>query len=282
MTTQRNTKLKWLEHNLPEGLVADASWLTRHGYSTSLRSQYVAAGWLEQPARGVYRRPGGPLSWEQVVISLQMLLKRHLAVGGRTALELLGYGHYLRQSVDKVHLYGPEHPPSWLEKLQHDTSFVYHNSRRLFPDEPAPAAGADPDGVSGKDRSDGLAALPYGLAVQRWGHWDWPLALSSPERAILELLDELPNRESFHQADMLIEGLTNLSPRRLQGLLKDCRSVKAKRLFFFFADRHQHAWLKHLDKQAVDLGTGIRQLARGGKLNSAYQITVPEDINAVR
>ncbi len=112
MTTQRNTKLKWLEHNLPEGLVADASWLTRHGYSTSLRSQYVAAGWLEQPARGVYRRPGGPLSWEQVVISLQMLLKRHLIVGGRTALELQGYGHYFRQSADEVHLYGPEHPPA--------------------------------------------------------------------------------------------------------------------------------------------------------------------------
>ena len=38
------------------------------------------------------------------------------------------------------------------------------------------------------------------------------MILSSPERAILELLDELPKRESFHQADMLMEGLTNLRP----------------------------------------------------------------------
>ena len=55
---------------------------------------------------------------------------------------------------------------------------------------------------------------------------------------MLELLDELPERETFHQVDMLMEGLTNLSPRRLQKLLADCRSVKVKRLFFFFADRH--------------------------------------------
>ena len=39
--------------------------------------------------------------------------------------------------------------------------------------------------------------------------------LSSPERASLELLDEVPQPESFHQADVLMEGLRNLSPRRL-------------------------------------------------------------------
>jgi Transcriptional regulator, AbiEi antitoxin N-terminal domain len=111
MTKQKETKLKWLEHNLPDGLIADASWLAEHGYSTSLRTQYVAARWLEQPARAVYRRPGGPLTWEQVVISLQMLLGQPYAVGGRTALELQGYTHYLRHETHEVHLYGPERPP---------------------------------------------------------------------------------------------------------------------------------------------------------------------------
>jgi len=46
---------------------------------------------------------------------------------------------------------------------------------------------------------------------QPWGQWDWPLTLSSPERAVLELMDELPKRESFHQVDMLMEGLTSLN-----------------------------------------------------------------------
>src|ERR1700679_4077520 len=95
MTEQNTGKLNWLEHHLPEGLVADAAWLTRHGYSTSLRSQYVASGWLEQPTRGTYRRMRGSLTWQQVIISLQTLLGKTLTVGGRTALELQGFAHYL-------------------------------------------------------------------------------------------------------------------------------------------------------------------------------------------
>ena len=85
---------------------------------------------------------------------------------------------------------------------------------------------------------------------QSWGHWKYPLTVSTPERAILELLNEVPRRETFHQADVLMEGLRNLSPRRLQALLADCRNVKVKRLFFWFAERHNHAWLQKLDRPA--------------------------------
>ncbi|MGV7219042.1 AbiEi antitoxin N-terminal domain-containing protein [Bradyrhizobium sp. UFLA05-112] len=31
--------------------------MTAHGYSTSLRSQYVSSGWLVQPTRGTFKRP---------------------------------------------------------------------------------------------------------------------------------------------------------------------------------------------------------------------------------
>ena len=102
--------------------------------------------------------------------------------------------------------------------------------------------------------------------------------MSSTERAFLELLDELPDRESFHQVDMLAEGLTNLSPTRLQFLLGQCRSVKVKRLFFFFADRHRHAWRTRLDASDFDLGAGKRALVPGGRLSTDYNITVPEDL----
>ncbi|MDC7785378.1 type IV toxin-antitoxin system AbiEi family antitoxin domain-containing protein [Rhodoplanes sp. TEM] len=277
MATHFAGKLNWLERSLPEGLVVDAGWLTAHGYSTSLRSKYVRAGWLEQPARGVYRRPRGSLSWQQVVVSLQTLLGRSLLVGGRTALDLQGYAHYLPHAVTEVHLYGPEAPPGWLDKLPLDTRFVHHNDRRLF---------GDAVGRRGPGRLDwsGSAPLdPHGhWTVQPWGQWDWPLTLSTPERAVLELLDELPDRESFHQVDMLMDGLSTLSPRRLQALLTECRSVKVKRLFFFFADRHRHAWLGRLDKDAVSLGEGKRSLVKGGKLDRTYQITVPGDLNGVR
>jgi hypothetical protein len=104
--------------------------------------------------------------------------------------------------------------------------------------------------------------------------------MSTPERAILELLNEVPQRETFHQADMLMDGLRNLSPRRLQTLLVECRSVKVKRLFLWFAERHHHAWLHKLDRRRIDLGHGKRMLVRGGKLDKKFNITVPGTLDA--
>ena len=281
MTEQTGGKLNQLERLLPEGLLVDAAWLSEHGYSTSLRSQYVSAGWLEQPIRQVYRRKRGSLGWEQVAISLQTLLHENLTVGGRTALELQGFAHYLTQETKEVHLYGPKHPPSWLGKLAVGAAFVYHNSQRLFRSA-AKTPRAQPTLAPAVSDSQDTTPLPADLVAEPWGQWGWKLTLSSPERALLELLDELPGRESFHQVDKLVEGLANLSPRRLEKLLLDCRNIKVKRLFFFFADRHQHAWLKRINKDAIDLGRGKRMLVRGGKLNAAYQITVPEDIDAIQ
>jgi hypothetical protein len=289
MGTQRGSKLNQLQHDLPEGLLVDASWLERQGYSRALRSKYVAHAWLEQVARSVYRRPtasmpdtnknGKGLRWQHVVVSLQMVLKCKLVVGGRTALELQGFAHYLGPSeFVEVHLYGDDRPPSWVGKLKLDTQFVFHNARRLFKNQ------APGHAVAGVDlRSQlhtGARSLDGGFVLQPWGQWDWPLTLSAPERAILELLDEVPQRETFHQADMLMEGLRTLSPKRLQKMLVECRSVKVKRLFLWFAERHNHPWLKQLHRADIGLGTGKRMLQRGGKLDPKFNITVPENLDA--
>jgi hypothetical protein len=277
MAGQQTQHLNLLEKQLPEGLVVTSSWLRRHGYSRQLLSHYVRSGWLRQPTRGVYQRPRGSLSWQQVVVSLQTVLKEPLVVGGRTALELQGYAHYLRQTMKEVHLYGAEPPPTWLQKLPAKVRFIYRNSRKLFP--------AEVDKRLFRNLLKDLNAQPNAEAdfvVQPWGQWDWQIVMSSPERAVLELLDELPARETFEQVDKFMEGLSNLSPQRLQKLLTRCQSIKVKRLFFFFADRHQHAWLKRIDRAAVNLGKGKRVLAKGGKLDRAYQITVPEGLDAVQ
>ena len=271
------SKLNLLQHQLPEGFLADAAWLERRGYSSSLRSQYVKSGWLNQPARRVYRRSHGPLTWEQVVTSLQVLLDYPVTVGGRTALEGLGLGHYLSGTVREVHLYGPTRPPAWLDELPVDTKFRWHNSRRLFPNEEVPERNIDLPDYS-EIRSN---LLPGPFMVQHGGRVTWPMRYSTPERAILEWLDELPDHESFHQVDAIMEGLANLRPGQLQKLLEDCASVKVKRLFFFFADRHRHAWLPKLDKSLIDLGSGKRVLVKGGKLDSTYHITVPAELYGV-
>ena len=171
--------------------------------------------------------------------------------------------------------------PSWLNELHTDATFTYHNSRKLFLKEPT-VSGLGWLSSNLTPESAGADAKQDSFTVQRWGQWDWPLWVSTPERAVLELLDELPERESFHQVDKLFEGMPNLSPRRLQKLLTDCKNVKVKRLFFFFADRHKHAWLKRLEKGAIDLGKGKRSLVKGGKFDPTYQITVPEDLDGVQ
>ncbi len=283
MGIQIQEKLNSLQRSLPEGLIVDAAWLERHGYSRALRKKYVARGWLDQVVRGVYRRPAPKLMedagqeslrWQSVVISLQTLLGRPYTVGGRTALELQGFAHYLSGRHREIHLYGVGKPPGWLSKPHLENQFLLHNADRLFRRDARRSRGSK----SGADTRNNFLLSSY--IRQPWGQWEWPLTLSSPERAILELLDEVPQYETFHQADVLMEGLRNLSPRRLRTLLVACRSVKVKRLFLWFAERHQHAWLKNLDRKDVDLGHGKRMLVRGGKLDPKFNITVPESIDA--
>lgn len=267
-----------LDRLLPEGLIVDTTWLNENGYYNSLRNKYVASGWLERVARRVYRRPRGELDWQLVVLSLQTLLDYQLVIGGRTALNMQGYEHYVSQAQREVHLYGVTKPPAWLGELKVGVHFVYHNAERLFEHASIYSNKMQKTGDGGlidQRAGVGFVELPF-------GHWNWPLRASTPERAILEVIEELPKNESFHQVDMLMEGLTTLRPRHLQRLLEDCRSVKAKRLFFFFADRHRHAWLERINRKTIDLGSGTRSLVKGGRYEPEYKITVPEELYGLR
>lgn len=274
MAIQTKRKLNQLYGDLPEGLLADAAWLEREGYYRSLRSQYVASGWLRQPVRGVFSRSRGEeIEWEQVIVSLQSLMGYGASIGGRTALELQGFAHYLSRSQPHVHLYTHEKLPAWLHKLPIQTHFITHNVQRLlpysWPEQDLPAL---------ESRATESDMLPGALRTIRWGQWKWPIVISTPERAYLELLDELPNNETFHMADVIMEGLVTISPRRMQNLLKEITSIKVKRLFFFFADRHQHQWLKRIERDKIDLGSGKRMLIKGGKFDPIYSITVPAEM----
>lgn len=268
MGIQRHAKLKHLQQVLPEGLPVDSDWLQKHGYSRQLIAKYARHGWLTSPVRGVYRRDSAlvdPKSWEPVVISLQALLELPVVVGGRTALELQGLSHYLSMSAtSEVHLYSSETPPSWVNRLPLKQRFIFH-STLLF-------KGRDGTIEKGKDYQSA------NFAEHKWGATEMAIIVSTPERAILEVIDELPTKETFHQVDMLIEGLSNLRPKVLNTLLSNCRSIKTKRLFLWFARRHNHNWLKAIDIEKIDVGKGKRMIVPGGKLDPKYLITVPEDL----
>ena len=279
MAIQNTGKLNRLEQLLPEGLLVDASWMEKHGYSRALRSQYVANGWLVQPVRSTYCRPRGPLSWEQVVISLQTLLHYPVSVGGRTALDQQGYTHYLYHQQLPVHLYTDAKLPAWLSKLPNMPELIIHNRSRLLPEV---FDYRDLLTLKIDYAKEPKLSLPGSLKIDPWGQWHWPLVISTPERAILEVIDDLPKHISFDMVDKYMEGLPILRPRQMQSLLEETRSIKVKRLFFYFADRHRAQWLDRIDRARIDLGKGKRMIAKGGKLDPKYQITVPEEMDALQ
>ncbi len=266
MNPQRTPRLKPLLDTVPPGFMVDTPWIKARGLDSKSIHDYVARGWLERVVRGVYRRPlpAGALGddeepWAIPLLSLQWLMKYAVHLGGESALDMAGYAHDLRLGGrPRVHFHGEV--PSWLKRLPMQTEIVVHR-HTLFGDDPLGIDGASLGAAGSRPRVD---------------VWGWHLKTSSPERAILEALDELPRNTTFESLDKVFEGLVSLRPRRLMALLKACRSVKVRRLFFVFADKHQHAWRKHLDASRIDFGSGPRALAHGGRLHPAYRIYVPE------
>lgn len=268
MDGRHQSKLKLLLQTVPPGFLVNTAWMKRHAISRQSVSAYVKQGWLERVTQGVYRRPLSPADplavteWKLPLLSAQWIMGHKFHVGGMSALKLRGHLHYLQLGEDTpIHLYGAD-TPLWLAKLRTDVRFVrrsdspFANMTGVEDSEFSLSAGAD------------VALSP----------WRWPVRMSSPERAILEALDELPNHESFHAIDVVFESLVNLRPKMLVTLLTECRSVKVKRLFFVYADKHAHAWRKHIDVSKVDMGRGDRALTPGGRLHPAYHITVPADL----
>ncbi|MDR0969832.1 MAG: type IV toxin-antitoxin system AbiEi family antitoxin domain-containing protein, partial [Lentimicrobiaceae bacterium] len=104
------------------------------------------------------------------------------------------------------------------------------------------------------------------------------MKISSPARAMMECLYLCPNQFPLQEAYELMEGLPTLRPVQIQSLLEDCKSVKVKRLFLYFAERANHAWLKHIDVSRIDLGKGDRSLATDGTYISKYHLVLPKEL----
>ncbi|MCC6615404.1 MAG: type IV toxin-antitoxin system AbiEi family antitoxin [Anaerolineae bacterium] len=281
MGSEKFSKLNALQADLPSGLLASAAWLRKKGYSDQLLRKYKQGKWLERPARGVYHRPGLPLKWQSVVASPAREMDPPPHIGGITAIELQGRAHFVPLGKDRpVHLWGEARLPSWVNALPGLPRFVFHKDS-LFKSADAGRVATVPVAKEQGGPFDTLSndALRGGLDVLRWGEWDWELPISTLERAILEVLDDVPQHETVEHAKLLLENLRALSPRRLSVLLEDCASIKVKRLFLALAERQNHAWFEALDLGRVTLGAGKRVLEPGGKYDAKYRITLPRDID---
>ncbi|MDR5886525.1 type IV toxin-antitoxin system AbiEi family antitoxin domain-containing protein [Vreelandella janggokensis] len=269
MSEQKSSKLNQLLASLGDSDLVSSRWLQAHGYSRSLVARYVSSGWLVSPARGVYLRKGGRLQWQGVLRSLQEREGLALYAGGRFALAMQGYEHYLRLGeAATITLYGDARPPGWLRQLALPERFEFCGK----PPFDWPLSDFTEDTQKGQ-------LSEQGLKRQEVLSGAGTIVCSTPERAILELCDGPAGAALVYEADTLMQSLATLSPRRVTGLLRHCSSIKAARLFLALADRYQHAWLKRISLEGVDLGSGKRVLVPGGRLHPTYQITLPRDLD---
>jgi len=219
MVIGRGEHLKRLMTTAEPGHPLTAQWLADQGVSPQLASHYVKSGWLERLGRGFFIRKGDHPTLER---SLRVgMTGGH--VGGKTALAWHGHRHNLY--VDErvlVYAHGGVRLAPWLlERFP-----IEVRNRRLF-------AQGDRTGVV--MRADGVL-------------------VSEPERAVLEMLCEVPSRQSTEEAEHLVEMLYGLRPTLLSTLLKNCLSVKVVRLFLTMARRSSLPVLEGMDLEGVRLG----------------------------
>ena len=130
-------------------------------------------------------------SWAIPLLSLQWLMKYAVHLGGESALDMAGYTHYLRLGGRaRVHFYGEV--PSWLKRLPMQAEIVVR--RRYAYSATTPSVSTMPI----------LTPRETGPTVEVWR---WPLRASSPERAILEALDELPQECDLRQPRQGLRGV---------------------------------------------------------------------------
>ncbi|MBS0970748.1 MULTISPECIES: type IV toxin-antitoxin system AbiEi family antitoxin domain-containing protein [Yersiniaceae] len=244
---------------LPVGLLATKAWLQAQGLTLHFIDNAVKSRTLLALVPGVYVREEPCLSWQGVTISLQRMQSLPVQVGGLTALDLAGLAHYQSRHKDQlISLYSAGAAPPWLNRLNLSTQFEWHSTRRIWP---APVM----------DDARYLRAYPWREGLPA-------LMMSGPEKAMLELLPQVPEHLSVEHADQLMQGLSTLSPRKLDPLMQANGSIKSKRLFMWLAQRHNHPWYRHLNPTQYALGTGKRAIVQAGRLDTTWNITVPKEM----
>lgn len=254
MSRQKRSIINSLLRNWPQDTVVVYAWLEGQGVYRQLAGTYVKSGWIERVGQGAFKRAGEDVEWSGGLYTLQTQLNMSVHPAGKTALQLQGNAHYLPANLKQsnIVLFGSKNEklPAWFKKYKWGVNIRYVMT--------------------------GLFEKYITLGLTTYNAGNYEIKISSPERAALEFCYDIPIRESFDELDQIMSGLTTLRPRVIQELLEKCGSVKAKRLFMYLAEKHNHAWVNKLNLEKVNFGTGKRALCNNGHYDSKYRIVVPE------
>ena len=248
---QNETKINTLLQKWPKNTVAVYSWLEENSVSKPLAEYYRKSGWLDSFGVGAFIRRGDKVNEFGALFTLQNYLKLPVHIGALSALNLQGLSHYLREgSITQIFNEYKSPIPSWFRKSEFFKVKIYNT--RFLP--------------TGKH------------LVMKLNEGFYQLKISSPERAILEVLYLCPDEFDLVEAFHLVENLVSLRPKVMQELLKNCHSIKVKRLACFMFEKAGHEWFKRLDLSKIDLGSGNRKIVERGAYDSKYKIIIPKDL----
>ncbi|MCD4681680.1 MAG: type IV toxin-antitoxin system AbiEi family antitoxin [Bacteroidales bacterium] len=259
MTIENRNILNRILFNWPNGTVGTLKWFRDHGGYQQLLDYYQKAPWVTKIGSGAYIQYGDSVDWRGGLYAVQNQLNLSVHVGGKTALELSGFGHNIQMGrTALIYLFasGKVRLPTWFMKHPWEDELCFKRLN-IFQSKP-----------------------DVGLMDFNAGNYE--IKGSAPERSMIELCALVPNYHSFEEAEHFMESLLSLRSGHLQDLLETCSSIKAKRLFLYFADMYNMPWFQKLDIKNIDLGKGKRQVAANGILNKKYQITVPDEIKSIR
>lgn len=219
------------------------AWLQERGFNAKQVARLAQDGWLVRLGHGVYILPGDQLNRDASIACLTRSMPG-LHVAGKTALAWRGVRHNLAIK-ERLILWGDKASrlPTWFT-----TAFpANYQAIQLF-DPPL-------------DPHVGVAPLPGGRP-------DVPV--STPERALLELLSDVGKGQGLEEARHLVEGTRTVRPSVLDELLSHLKRIKVARLAHALAEELELPWVDMARRHSERLGGGSRWVSTtkfGERLN---------------
>lgn len=210
--------------------------MREHGLTSKHAARLAKEGWLERLGHGTYALPGETLDRDASLAWLVPAVPG-LHVAGKTALSWRGVRHNLAFRETLI-LWGdkPAKLPVWFtERFP-----AHYQATHLFD------AAMPPD--------LGIAPLPAGRS-------DVPV--STPERALLELLSDVGTRQTLEEARHLVEGARSLRMPVLEALFSHLTRIKVVRLAHALADELSLSWVSLAQQHSERLGGGKRWVGVG-------------------
>lgn len=243
MGTSPSFLFRQLLPELPRGTPIASTWLQEHGFNAKQVARMAEGGWLQRLGHGVYILPGDQLNREASLAQLATLLPG-LHVAGKTALAWRGIRHNLAIREQLI-LWGnkPGTLPTWFTAVFP----ARYQVTQLF-DE-------------GLNPNTGIAALPGGRP-------DVPV--STPERALLELMSDVGKGQELEEARNLLESVRSLRMTVLDELLSHLKRIKVARLMHSLAEELELPWADLARQHSERLGGGRRWVSTtksGERLN---------------